>query len=85
MLTKKKGTNQGRSFWMCSRPIGPTGKEEKEGGENGEWRCGTFIWSSDWRGNGVSGGGRGGGNGNGGEGGGEGDDGAEEEMMMEKG
>jgi AP endonuclease-2 len=50
MLTKKKGTNQGRSFWMCSRPIGPTGKEEKEGGANGEWRCGTFIWSSDWRG-----------------------------------
>jgi AP endonuclease-2 len=35
---------------MCARPIGPSGKEEKEGGADGEWRCGTFIWASDWRG-----------------------------------
>ncbi|KAL8741402.1 MAG: hypothetical protein Q9190_005993 [Brigantiaea leucoxantha] len=44
MLTKKKGVNFGRSFWMCSRPLGPRGVKEK----NTEWRCGTFIWSSDW-------------------------------------
>jgi AP endonuclease 2 len=46
MLTKKKGSNQGRSFWMCARPLGPSG--EKETGT--QWRCGTFIWCSDWTG-----------------------------------
>ena len=46
MLTKKKGSNQGRSFWMCARPLGPNG--EKETGT--QWRCGTFIWCSDWTG-----------------------------------
>ncbi|WPH01757.1 putative DNA lyase [Acrodontium crateriforme] len=44
MLTKKKGSNQGRSFWMCARPLGPSGNKEK----GTEWRCATFIWSSDW-------------------------------------
>ncbi|PSK34829.1 exodeoxyribonuclease III [Elsinoe australis] len=34
MLTKKKGENQGRSFWMCARPLGPSGKKEK----NSQWR-----------------------------------------------
>lgn len=48
MLTKKKGTNQGRSFWMCARPLGPSGQKEK----NTEWRCGTFIWATDWKGSG---------------------------------
>lgn len=51
MQTKKKGSNQGRSFWMCARPLGPSG--EKEAGT--QWRCGTFIWCSDWAG-GKSGG-----------------------------
>lgn len=46
MLTKKKGTNQGRSFWMCNRPLGPSGQKEK----GTQWRCGTFIWCSDWNG-----------------------------------
>ncbi|KAL1301513.1 hypothetical protein AAFC00_005756 [Neodothiora populina] len=46
MLTKKKGENQGRSFWMCTRPLGPSGQKEK----GSQWRCGTFIWCSDWRG-----------------------------------
>lgn len=46
MLTKKKGENQGRSFWMCARPLGPSGQKEK----NTQWRCGTFIWCSDWKG-----------------------------------
>jgi AP endonuclease-2 len=45
MQTKKKGSNQGRSFWMCARPLGPSGQKEK----GTEWRCGTFIWSSDWQ------------------------------------
>lgn len=36
----------GRSFYMCPRPLGPSGAKEKDS----EWRCGTFIWSSDWNG-----------------------------------
>ena len=43
-LTKKPGINCGRSFWMCSRPLGPTGIKER----NTQWRCQTFIWCSDW-------------------------------------
>lgn len=42
--TKKSGMNCGRSFWMCPRPLGPSGDKER----NTEWRCTTFIWSSDW-------------------------------------
>ena len=44
LLTKKSGMNCGRSFWMCPRPLGPTGAKEK----NTQWRCQTFIWCSDW-------------------------------------
>lgn len=44
MLTKKPGVNCGRSFFMCPRPMGPSGVKEK----GTEWRCPTFIWSSDW-------------------------------------
>lgn len=44
MQTKKKGSNQGRSFWMCARPLGPSGNKER----GTQWRCPTFIWSSDW-------------------------------------
>ncbi|KIW93082.1 exodeoxyribonuclease III [Cladophialophora bantiana CBS 173.52] len=44
MLTKKPGANCGRSFWMCARPLGPNGKQEK----GTQWRCNTFIWASDW-------------------------------------
>lgn len=46
LLTKKPGVNCGRSFYICPRPLGPTGEKEKDS----EWRCGTFIWSSDWKG-----------------------------------
>jgi len=45
-VTKKPGLNCGRSFYMCPRPLGPSGQKEK----NSQWRCGTFIWSSDWTG-----------------------------------
>ena len=45
MTSKKKGGNQGRSFWMCRRPLGPSGEKER----GTEWRCGFFIWCSDWR------------------------------------
>jgi len=48
MKTKKPGFNCGREFWMCQRPLGPSGAKEK----GTEWRCGTFIWSSDWSGTG---------------------------------
>ena len=44
LLTKKSGMNCGRSFWMCPRPLGPSGTKEK----NTQWRCQTFIWCSDW-------------------------------------
>ncbi|KAI9641072.1 Class II abasic (AP) endonuclease [Ciborinia camelliae] len=43
-ITKKQGINCGRSFYMCPRPLGPSGQQEK----NTKWRCGTFIWSSEW-------------------------------------
>ena len=46
MLTKKPGVNCGRSFWMCARPLGPSGNKER----NTQWRCSTFIWASDWTG-----------------------------------
>lgn len=50
MLTKKPGVNCGRSFWMCARPLGPSGNKEKKT----EWRCSMFIWASDWTGTGNS-------------------------------
>ncbi|KAK3331092.1 Endonuclease/exonuclease/phosphatase [Apodospora peruviana] len=46
MVTKKAGINCGRSFYVCARPLGPSG--DKEVGT--EFRCRTFIWSSDWSG-----------------------------------
>ena len=46
MLTKKPGINCGRSFWMCNRPLGPSGNKER----GTQWRCSTFIWASDWDG-----------------------------------
>ncbi|KFA66095.1 hypothetical protein S40285_04293 [Stachybotrys chlorohalonatus IBT 40285] len=46
LVTKKPGPNCGRAFYICPRPLGPSGEKEK----NSEWRCGTFIWSSDWPG-----------------------------------
>lgn len=44
LTTKKSGMNCGRSFWLCPRPLGPSGAKER----NTEWRCPTFIWCSDW-------------------------------------
>ncbi|KAL6713551.1 Class II abasic (AP) endonuclease [Lecanora helva] len=52
LLTKKPGMNLGRSFWMCPRPLGPSGAKEK----NTQWRCQTFIWCSDWNSNSANGG-----------------------------
>lgn len=40
----------GRSFFICPRPLGPSGEKER----GTEWRCGTFIWSSDWGGSRAS-------------------------------
>lgn len=45
LVTKKPGMNCGRSFFICPRPLGPSGEKEK----GTEWRCGTFIWSSEWK------------------------------------
>ncbi|OQE37356.1 hypothetical protein PENCOP_c010G04283 [Penicillium coprophilum] len=44
LTTKKPGMNRGRSFWICPRPLGPSGEKEK----GTQWRCPTFIWASDW-------------------------------------
>ncbi|MCJ1288118.1 Class II abasic (AP) endonuclease [Xylographa opegraphella] len=44
LVTKKSGINCGRSFWMCPRPLGPSGAKEK----GTQWRCQTFVWGSDW-------------------------------------
>ncbi|TQB69196.1 Class II abasic (AP) endonuclease [Monascus purpureus] len=44
LTTKKPGINCGRSFWICPRPLGPSGNKEK----GTQWRCSTFIWASDW-------------------------------------
>lgn len=44
LSTKKPGINCGRSFWICPRPLGPSGNKEK----GTQWRCPTFIWASDW-------------------------------------
>ncbi|KAJ5624613.1 hypothetical protein N7510_000922 [Penicillium lagena] len=44
MKTKKPGINCGRAFWICARPLGPSGNKEK----GTQWRCPTFIWASDW-------------------------------------
>lgn len=43
LTTKKPGINCGRSFWICPRPLGPSGEKEK----GTQWRCPTFIWASD--------------------------------------
>lgn len=43
---KKAGPNCGREFWLCARPLGPTGQKEK----GTQWRCPTYIWASDWKG-----------------------------------
>ena len=48
LTTKKPGVNCGRAFWICPRPLGPSGQKEK----GTQWRCGTFIWASDWNGGG---------------------------------
>lgn len=45
-VTKKKGVNCGRAFYICARPLGPSGDKEK----NTQWRCKTYIWASDWQG-----------------------------------
>ncbi|KAI1825830.1 DNA lyase [Xylaria intraflava] len=45
LVTKKPGMNCGRSFFICPRPLGPSGEKEK----GTQWRCGTFIWSSEWK------------------------------------
>ncbi|KAG6313176.1 hypothetical protein E4U44_002788 [Claviceps purpurea] len=50
LVTKKPGVNCGRSFYICPRPLGPSGEKEKAS----EWRCGTFIWSSEWNGSAAS-------------------------------
>ncbi|MCJ1435699.1 Class II abasic (AP) endonuclease [Xylographa pallens] len=44
LVTKKSGINCGRSFWMCPRPLGPSGAKEK----GSQWRCQSFVWCSDW-------------------------------------
>nr|APB91638.1 putative DNA lyase [Knoxdaviesia capensis] len=46
LQTKKPGINRGRMFYICPRPLGPSGEKEK----GTEWRCSKFVWKSDWDG-----------------------------------
>ncbi|RUS18022.1 hypothetical protein BC937DRAFT_89211 [Endogone sp. FLAS-F59071] len=43
----KKGPNQGRRFWLCSRPLGPEVTTMSDGREikTTEYRCDYFEWS----------------------------------------
>ncbi|KAF2751950.1 DNase I-like protein [Sporormia fimetaria CBS 119925] len=43
---KKPGVNCGRQFFLCPRPVGPSGQKER----GTEWRCPTYIWASEWKG-----------------------------------
>ncbi|KAH7871539.1 uncharacterized protein C8R40DRAFT_1054188, partial [Lentinula edodes] len=47
----KPGVNKGRSFWVCSRPVGPgydKGCSKRPCEEvNSKWKCNYFVWSSD--------------------------------------
>ncbi|KIK69432.1 hypothetical protein GYMLUDRAFT_237226 [Collybiopsis luxurians FD-317 M1] len=47
----KPGVNKGRSFWVCSRPVGPgydKGRSERPREEvDDRWKCNFFIWSSE--------------------------------------
>ncbi|KAJ3733397.1 Endonuclease/exonuclease/phosphatase [Lentinula guzmanii] len=47
----KPGVNKGRSFWVCSRPVGPgydKGHSERPREEvDSRWKCNFFVWSSD--------------------------------------
>ncbi|KAJ3897506.1 hypothetical protein F5879DRAFT_813866, partial [Lentinula edodes] len=47
----KPGVNKGRSFWVCSRPVGPgydKGCSKRPREEvNSKWKCNYFVWSSD--------------------------------------
>ena len=55
MLARKPGVNCGRSFWMCARPLGPSGAKER----GTQWRCPTFVWCSEWNGHAAAAGGKG--------------------------
>ncbi|PWN31148.1 DNase I-like protein [Jaminaea rosea] len=48
----KPGPNHGRKFFLCSREVGvgyeKGFKSTKGGGEGGEYRCGFFMWGSEW-------------------------------------
>ncbi|EXJ54298.1 hypothetical protein A1O7_09636 [Cladophialophora yegresii CBS 114405] len=41
---KKPHLSAGRMFWVCARPVGPSGKNES----GTPWSCKTFFWHSDW-------------------------------------
>ncbi|KAF9067492.1 Endonuclease/exonuclease/phosphatase [Rhodocollybia butyracea] len=47
----KPGANKGRSFWVCSRPVGPgydRGRSERPREEvDARWKCNFFVWSSE--------------------------------------
>ncbi|KAF5373154.1 hypothetical protein D9758_001779 [Tetrapyrgos nigripes] len=49
----KAGVNKGRSFWVCSRPVGPgydKGRSDRPREEvDPKYKCSFFMWSSDWK------------------------------------
>ncbi|KAK7205120.1 DNA lyase [Myxozyma melibiosi] len=47
-ITKKSGINEGRAFWICSRPVGPgyaTSTRPKDE-VNKDYRCSYFKWAT---------------------------------------
>lgn len=47
-IVNKPGINQGRKFWLCSRPVGPGYQNNTgTGGASTEHRCNFFAWDSD--------------------------------------
>ncbi|PWN47593.1 DNase I-like protein [Violaceomyces palustris] len=51
LTVNKTGLNQGRKFWICSRPVGPgyEKKGRKSGPADSRYRCDFFVWDSDVR------------------------------------
>ncbi|KAF7297200.1 DNA-(apurinic or apyrimidinic site) lyase [Mycena indigotica] len=53
MTVTKTGPNKGKSFFICSRPVGPgydAGKATRRRSEvDDQWRCNFFKWASDVR------------------------------------
>ena len=47
-IVNKPGINQGRKFWLCSRPVGPGWENKSRRGDaDPTYRCDYFAWDTD--------------------------------------